>query len=134
MSLITFVFASGSWRNRFLSTRTRYTTRKSNAFERRFSVRTTYQDFERQIEPYSEFGLQVASWYVYGNSQNWGIYLAELPTINIIGCKAHLKERFRQVFKISDSGYRELKDFIKQEFIRQELIEQFETNYRLKDA
>jgi len=104
---------------------------RSVPFERRFSVVTKYQEFEKEIKDYSDFGLQVASWYVYGNLRDWGIYLAELPTINIIGCERHLSDKFRQVFKISGSGYDELKDFIRQEFRKDELIDKFEANYIL---
>ena len=107
---------------------------RSTPFERTFSVPAKYKDFEKEIETYSVFGPQVASWYVSGKSQDWGIYLAELPSINIIGCRPYLADKFRQVFKISNSGYSELRDFIRREFRKEEIIEQFETNYRLNGA
>jgi hypothetical protein len=103
-------------------------------FAKKFSVQTNYNDFEREIRTYSAFGLQVASWYIYGNNRSWGIYLAEQPAINIIGCKQYLADKFRQVFKVSNSGYSELKDFVRQEFRSEELTKQFEANYKVNGA
>jgi hypothetical protein len=100
-------------------------------FKRTFLIPSNYTVFTRQFDDYSAFGMQVASWYVYGSSANWGIYVAEFPTINIIGCIPSLVDKFRNVFRISGSGYNELSGFVLEEFRNKELVKLFGINYKL---
>ena len=78
------------------------------------------------------FGWMINHFFVFGKNDNWGIYICEHPTINIIGCNKEFSKEFRNVFSIKDNGYKELEDFIDQEFHSNiDMKKQFIKEYRL---
>lgn len=71
---------------------------------------------------------------MYGQNENWGIYIAEFPTVNIIGCDKRLTDKFREVFSINGNGYADLKEFVSTEFHADiELLNEFIKHYKLEE-
>lgn len=91
-----------------------------------------FQDKVRAFEP--PFGWTINHFFIYGQNENWGIYICEYPTINIIGCDKNLSDEFRQVFSIRENGYNDLKEFIRQEYdSNPNLMREFISQYRLEN-
>ena len=113
---------------------TRLTERK-NPFETSFSIDSTLIDFNNKIKEFDEnFGLIPWHWFVHGQNKNWGIYIAEYPTVNIIGCTRNLIEKFKNVFLVHKNGYEQLKPFLDKEFKSSkdpDLKRKFIKNYKL---
>ena len=113
-------------------------THRSEPFETTFSVDNTLDDFDKKIKEFDEhFGLTTLHWFVHGQKGNWGIYLAEWPTVNIIGCTTDLIDKFKAVFKIVGNGYSQVKELLDQEFRvtkDSEMEKEFIENYKIKNA
>jgi len=62
-----------------------------------------FKSLEKAFEP--DFGFLPFSYFVFGKNTNWGIYVCEYPTINIIGCAKELAEEFSTVFGIDGNGF-----------------------------
>ena len=90
--------------------------------------------FDQLVKSYKPpFGFATNNFFIFGQNQNWGIYICECPTINIIGCIPEFEEKFRKAFNIGGNGYSKLKSLIREEFLnRKDLIEKFVENYRLE--
>ena len=81
-------------------------TNRKLPFEATFSVNSDLKEFDAKIREFDEhFGMMISHWFIHGQSKKWGIYIAEFPTINIIGCTGELADSFRNVFKIEGNGY-----------------------------
>ncbi len=94
-----------------------------------------YNEFKEKVRSFdAPVAWHINHFFIYGKNKDWGIYIAEFPTINIIGCDSQLADKFRQVFSISGNGFAELKEFIASEFqSNPDLLEKFEINYKLED-
>jgi hypothetical protein len=91
-------------------------TDKSKAFEAKFSVNSNLKKFDNKISEFDgDFGMMTFHWFVHGQSKDWGIYIAEYPTIKIIGCTSELVEKFRRVFRIEEYGYEQEKELLHRE-------------------
>lgn len=90
--------------------------------------------FQNKVKTFDPpFGWTSNHFYVFGQNENWGIYICENPTINIIGCGSKLTERFASIFGINGDGFQELKDFVEKEFqTNANLIKQLIDNYKLE--
>lgn len=76
------------------------------------------------------FSWTTGHFFVYGANENWGIYICENPTINIIGCNKKYVNAFKEVFGIKGNGFNELDEFISREFqnnlkLRQQLVKYY---------
>ena len=92
-------------------------TERETAFEAKLSVSSSLEDFDAKIREFDEhFGMVIWHWFVYGQSKKWGIYIAEFPTINIIGCTSELADDFRKIFKIEGNGYEQQSELLLNEF------------------
>lgn len=81
------------------------------------SSKDSYNDFYEIVGTFEPpFGWKINHFFVFGNNPNWGIYVSEFPTVNIIGCTEALLDDFRIVFQVQGSGYKELENFLDQEF------------------
>lgn len=88
-------------------------TDRKKTFEALFSVNSDLKEFDSKIGEFDEhFGMTILHWFVHGKSKNWGIYIAEYPTINIIGCTSELTGKFRKVFGIKGNGYEQEKELL----------------------
>ncbi len=105
-------------------------------FEATFSVKSDLKEFDNKFHEFDEyFGMGIPHWFVHGQSKNWGIYIAEYPTINIIGCTSDLSESFRRVFKIERNGYEQVKELLHAELQllkRPKDRKKFFENYKIK--
>lgn len=103
----------------------------------RISIKLTddYKDFQEKVRAFeAPLGWFINHFFVYGQNKNWGIYIAEFPTINIIGCDKRLSDKFRKTFLITDNGYADLKEFIAKEFeTNPDQLDKFITNYNLDE-
>ena len=113
-------------------------TDRNSPFEAAFSVKSELKDFDAKIEEFDEhFGMTILHWFVCGQSKKWGIYLAEFPTVNIIGCTSELADDFRKVFKIRGNGYEQESELLLSEL---KLLKdpkdrnKFFENYKIKNA
>ena len=97
-------------------------------------VSSTFHHFDEQVKSFDPpFGFIANHFFVFGKNSQWGIYIAEFPTIKIIGCMPNFAEKFREVFNIHGNGYAKLESFIEKEFgSRKELLDKFMANYKLK--
>lgn len=78
------------------------------------------------------FGWIISNFFAYGKNADWGIYLCEYPTINIIGCSKQYVQNFKEIYGIKGNGFEELDEFISQEYqSRPHLKEQLIENYKL---
>lgn len=113
-------------------------TERNSAFEATFSVNSDLKDFDAKIREFDEhFGMMILHWFVYGQNKKWGIYIAEFPTVNIIGCTSELADNFRKVFKIEGNGYEQESELLLNEL---KLMKdpkdrkRFFENYKIKNA
>ena len=99
------------------------------------NLEDSFATFKEKWEAFDPpFGWFINHFYLYGKSKDWGIYICEYPTINIIGCKRELSQGFREVFSIKGNGYAEIRDFVAQEFsIAPAHLETFENHYVLPE-
>lgn len=89
---------------------------RKTSFEALFSVNSNLDEFDAKISEFNEdFGMMTSHWFIHGQSKNWGIYMAEYPTINIIGCTIELVDKFKSVFNIVDNGYEQHKELLHRE-------------------
>jgi len=111
-------------------------TDRKTPFEATFSVNSNLKEFDSKIIEFDEhFRMTILHWFVYGQSKKWGIYIAEFPTINIIGCTSELTEKFRRVFKIDGNGYEQEKELLHSELkLLKDLDDRrkFFENYKIK--
>lgn len=110
-------------------------TDRNEPFRITISLNDDYKDFQEKVRAFeAHFGWSVNHFFVYGRNENWGIYISEFPTINIIGCDIQLSDKFRQTFSISKNSFAELKEFISREFqSNPDQLVKFITNYKLED-
>lgn len=81
-------------------------TSRKLPFEATFSINSNLGEFDAKFREFDEhFGMMISHWFIHGQSKKWGIYIAEFPTINIIGCTGELADSFRNVFKINGNGH-----------------------------
>jgi len=109
-------------------------TERAIPFQTTISLDSDYKDFEEIVSSLDPpFGWLINHFFVFGCIDNWGIYICEYPTINIIGCDKRLTESFKLVFSIVENGYETHKDFLDLEFqSKPELKTQFINQYKLK--
>lgn len=106
-------------------------TERNKPLETTISLEADYKTFQEIVGTFDPpFGWSINHFYVYGKSKDWGIYICEYPSINIIGCKKELSDKFRHVFAITGNGFAELKEFIERELynkpsLLKALIEQY---------
>ena len=113
-------------------------TDRKTPFEATFSVKSKLKDFDAKIKDFDEhFGMTILHWFVCGQSKEWGIYIAEFPTVNIIGCTSELVDDFRKVFKIEGNGYEQEGELLLSELKLlkdPEERKKFFENYKIKNA
>jgi len=109
-------------------------TDRNEPFRITISLKDDYTEFQEKVRALeAPLGWSINHFFVYGQNENWGIYIAEFPTINIIGCDIQLSEKFRKTYSISENGYAELKEFIAREFqSNPDQLVKFITNYKLE--
>jgi len=109
-------------------------TDRNEPFRITIKLTESYKAFQEKVRAFeAPFGWSINHFFVYGQNENWGIYIAEFPTINIIGCEKNLSDKFRQVFSISGNGYSDLKEFIRTEFqTNPDQLEKFIKHYKLE--
>ncbi len=110
-------------------------TDRNEPFKITINLTADYKEFQDKVRAFeAPFGWSINHFFVYGQNKNWGIYIAEYPTINIIGCDRQLADKFGQVFSISGNGYADLKAFITREFqSNPDQLEKLIINYKLED-
>lgn len=101
----------------------------------KLSTESNFDSFQRMGRAFNpNFGWTTSHFFVYGNSDDWGIYICEYPSINIIGCNKKYVNAFKEVFGIKGDGFKELDEFISKEFNnRPELKRQLIENYNLQE-
>ena len=109
-------------------------TDRNIPFQTTISIDEDYNKFQQIVKSFDPpFGWTANHYFVFGKNDNWGIYICEYPTINIIGCDKELSDRFRQVFSIVKDGYGGLEEFLNQEFqSKPDIKSQFIKEYRLE--
>lgn len=102
-------------------------------FYAKIPVSSSLLDFNNIIKQFDPvFGLLPYHFFVYGQNENWGIYLCEYPTINIIGCRENYVRNFSEVFNIKGNGFNTLKDFIYKEYENYpDILQKLINNYHL---
>ena len=110
------------------------TTERNTPFQTTINLDDNYSKFQEKVGAFEPpFGWTIHHFFIYGQKDNWGIYICEYPTINIIGCTEELSDEFRQVFSIKNNGYDKLKEFLKKEYeTKPELLNELIKNYRLE--
>src|SRR5690606_19597781 len=79
-------------------------TNRNTPFQATIPIDSSFKDFKRIVEAFEPpFGWFINHFFIFGSKPNWGIYICEYPTINIIGCDPVLRDKFRKVFKITDN-------------------------------
>ncbi|ACT96655.1 hypothetical protein Dfer_5464 [Dyadobacter fermentans DSM 18053] len=92
-------------------------TDRSLPFSATISLDCRYVDFQTMLEAFEPpFGWVINHFFVFGNNAGWGIYVAEFPPVNIIGCSKLLLREFREAFGIEGNGYEQISDLIDREF------------------
>jgi hypothetical protein len=85
----------------------------------RFDVGTPFETYavaEHALSRHYPFGLGIGHYCIFGRSAKWGLYLAECPTLLIIGAKPDYATIFREELGIEDNGFDEsMHDFVKEE-------------------
>ena len=85
-------------------------TKRTTPFKTRISLSENYELFQEKVLAFEPpFGWRINHFFIFGQTNKWGIYMCEYPTINIIGCVDKFKEGFKKVFSINGNGYVELK-------------------------
>ena len=109
-------------------------TEREIPFKATISLESEYDEFQKIVSSFdAPFGWSINHFFVYGCLDNWGIYICEYPTVNIIGCEKVLSDKFRKVFSIDGNGYIELEEFLNKEFQdRPDLKKQFLNEYKLQ--
>ena len=112
------------------------TTERTIPLKACIPINSSFDEFAQVIDSFDPpMGIYINHFYAFGQNPNWGIYLCENPTLNIVGCTAELQNRFAQVFSIKGNGYSEVKEFISQEWQTHVHFQRlFETNYALVDS
>lgn len=101
--------------------------KKETAYSKLVSLDIDFQALNRIISPRI---FTTKNLYISGLNRNWGIYICEFPTINIIGCTDSLLEGFSKAYKIENNGFESIEEFIKKEYDQKlELLESFKKNY-----
>ena len=69
-------------------------------------MESSFKDFLYIVENFDGTPVDffINHFFVFGKIQNWGIYICEYPTINIIGCTRDIKDKFQEAFKIEGNG------------------------------
>ncbi|MCL2040987.1 MAG: hypothetical protein FWG84_02955 [Bacteroidales bacterium] len=108
-------------------------TDREDPFYAKISVLSNLSDFNNVVNQFDPpFGFYINDFFIYGENDNWGIYLCECPTINIIGCRENYVKDFSEVFNIKGNGFDSLKDFIGKEYENHpELLQKLISNYNL---
>jgi hypothetical protein len=99
-------------------------------------LHSNFRIFEEKMENFDPaIGSRSNDFFVFGKNPDWGIYICECPTINIIGCDKSLSEKFKEVYSIKGNGYNELKEFVAKEYEKtpNHLLE-LENNYNLNNV
>ena len=105
---------------------------KKIPFSCNIPVDSSFDFFQKIGQSFDEnFGWSLGNFYINGTKNTWGIYMCELPAINIIGCEKKYVDIFRNVYGINGNGYYKLKKFIANELKSTKLIKIFEENYKL---
>lgn len=109
-------------------------TDRKDPFQITINLTADYKEFQEKVRAFeAPFGWSINHFFVYGQNENWGIYIAEFPTINIIGCDNKLSDKFRHVFSIGENGYADLKEFIARELqSKPDQLVELITNYKLE--
>jgi hypothetical protein len=90
---------------------------RKTPFQAIVSTNDDFDTFKLKVGAFEPpFGWTTHHFFVFGLKENWGIYICEYPTINIIGCENELSDEFRQTFSINGNGFSDLKEFIGQEY------------------
>lgn len=106
-------------------------TQRNSPFREIIDLNDDYRIFQEKVSVFEPpFGWMINHFYIYGKNINWGIYICEYPTINIIGCDKALSHSFSQIFSINGNGYANVEEFIAQEYqtkpeLRAEFIKQY---------
>ena len=107
-------------------------TDDENIFNCTISTNSDFELFNKYGMSFDEnFGWTLSSFFVFGLNNNWGIYMSECPTINIIGCNKELVDVFQNAYDINENGYAKVKEFVQKEFLNNDLVKVFEKNYNL---
>ena len=111
-------------------------TERDVPFQATILVESDFNYFDNVVKNFdSPFGFLINHFFVFGKNDNWGIYVCEHPTINIIGCSTELADKFSKVFNIDGNGFKELEEFIKNEYQKKpELFSLLTKNYKLIDG
>ncbi len=109
-------------------------TDRNEPFQITINLTADYSEFQEKVRAFEPpFGWTINHFFVYGCNENWGIYMAEFPTINIIGCDKKHSDIFRQTFSICGNGYTDLKEFIEKEFRNNpNQLKTFIKNYKIE--
>lgn len=76
----------------------------------------TYAVAEHVLSRHYPFGLGIGHYCIFGQSAEWGLYLAECPTLLIIGAKLEYAAIFKEELGIEGNGFDEsMHDFIEEE-------------------
>jgi hypothetical protein len=108
-------------------------TDRETPYQISINVNSSFDLFKALLDSFDPpFGFIMNSFFMFGKSKNWGIYICELPTVNIIGCTKELNERFSTALDIVKYDTSEIMNFIEQEFQnRPDLIKLMIANYPL---
>jgi hypothetical protein len=106
-------------------------TERDIPYQTTINVNSNFDSFKALLDSFDPpFGLMINSFFMFGKSENWGIYICELPTINIIGCTKGLIEKFSSALDIGKYDTREIENFIEKEFQnRPDLMKDMTENY-----
>lgn len=104
-------------------------------YQTTINVNTNFYSFKELLDSFDPpFGLMTNSFFMFGKSENWGIYICEVPTINIVGCTKLLSDKFYSALDISKYDTKEIANFIEKEFQnRPDLIKTMNENYLLRE-
>ena len=109
-------------------------TERDIPYQTTINVNTNFGTFKEQLDSFDPpFGLMTNSFFMFGKSKNWGIYICELPTINIIGCTKELNDKFYTALDIGKYDIKEIENFVEKEFgNRPDLMKAMTENYGLR--
>jgi hypothetical protein len=92
-------------------------TERRVPFKASIAVESTFDQFKAIVEQFDPpFGWFINHFFIFGESDSWGIYISEYPTINIIGCSPELTAGFQQTYSLAGNGLQEVEDFLFKEF------------------
>jgi hypothetical protein len=109
-------------------------TNNKISFAGKLSTNSDFDSFQKLGYDYDTYlGWSSGNFFIYGMNENWGIYICEYPTINVIGCDKKYAIVFRDVFGIAGDGFDELDEFVSKEFqqnpdLKQQLIQNYKLN------